>query len=585
MTSVAVTDHGNMFGAIDFYKKAKDAGIKPIFGCETYVAGAQGPRGPHREGRPPPHPAGEERGGLRRTSSTSPRWATSRASTTTRASTSRSSRDHSEGPLRPDRVPRRRGRAAPLPRGHGSRRGARRSSTRASSSPATSSSSCSPTGCPSRRRSTTNLKQLARDLDIPLVATADATTSSSEDARAHEVLMCIASGQDARGRQAPEALHGQALHHEPRGDARATSRTARGGREHQRIAEQCNVELKLGKPMLPTFKVPEGQHARHVHGGAGAQGPRASASTSSPARRQGRSATRTASRLRAGARRHPEDGLLGLLPHRLGLHQLGQEARHPGRARAAARAPARSSRTRCASPTSIRIPYNLLFERFLNPERVSMPDFDVDFCKNRRDEVIKYVQREVRREQRRPDRHVRLSSRRKSVIRDVVPRDRRCRSPRATGSPSSSPRCSASPCKDAIEHGAAAQGDDRRSPAAHRRWTASDVTTKDLLEIALALEGLHRQRRHARRRRRHRRQAAVGVRARLPSAGQNDELVTQFAKDEVEEAGLVKFDFLGLKTLTVIQNAVEPDQPQRRPTASPIDVDAIPLKDDATSTS
>ena len=53
------------------------------------------------------------------------------------------------------------------------------------------------------------------------------------------------------------------------------------------------------------------------------------------------------------------------------------------------------------------IPYNLLFERFLNPERVSMPDFDVDFCMDRRDEVIAYVQREVRRDQRRPDRHLR----------------------------------------------------------------------------------------------------------------------------------------------------------------------------------
>ena len=65
MRAVAVTDHGNMFGAIDFYKKAKEAGIKPILGMEAYVAGPKGRDGPHREGGQPPHPAGQERGGLR----------------------------------------------------------------------------------------------------------------------------------------------------------------------------------------------------------------------------------------------------------------------------------------------------------------------------------------------------------------------------------------------------------------------------------------------------------------------------------------------------------------------------------------
>ena len=92
-----------------------------------------------------------------------------------------------------------------------------------------------------------------------------------------------------------------------------------------------------------------------------------------------------------------QDGLRRLLPDRPGLHQLGQATTACRSVPAAARARARSSRTRCASPTSIRSPHGLLFERFLNPERVSMPDFDVDFCMDRRDEVIDYVREQVRR--------------------------------------------------------------------------------------------------------------------------------------------------------------------------------------------
>ena len=91
-----------------------------------------------------------------------------------------------------------------------------------------------------------------------------------------------------------------------------------------------------------------------------------------------------------------QDGVRRLLPDRRGLHQLGARTTASRSARAAARAPARWSRTRSASPTSIRCAYDLLFERFLNPERVSMPDFDIDFCMDGRDRVIDYVAAKVR---------------------------------------------------------------------------------------------------------------------------------------------------------------------------------------------
>ena len=100
-------------------------------------------------------------------------------------------------------------------------------------------------------------------------------------------------------------------------------------------------------------------------------------------------------------------GLRRLLPDRPGLHRRRARARHSGRARAAARPPARSSPTRSASPTSDPLKFDLLFERFLNPERVSMPDIDVDFCFERRGEVIEYVRERYGRDSVGPDRHLR----------------------------------------------------------------------------------------------------------------------------------------------------------------------------------
>ena len=92
------------------------------------------------------------------------------------------------------------------------------------------------------------------------------------------------------------------------------------------------------------------------------------------------------------------DAVPGLLPDRLGLHPLRARAGHCRWARAAARPPAAWSRTACASPTSIRSSTTCIFERFLNPERVSLPDIDIDFCERRRGEVIEYVTRRYGRE-------------------------------------------------------------------------------------------------------------------------------------------------------------------------------------------
>ena len=215
------------------------------------------------------------------------------------------------------------------------------------------------------------------------------------------------------------------------------------------------------------------------------------------------------------------------------------------------------------------IPYGLLFERFLNPERVSMPDFDVDFCMDKRDQVIDYV-REKYGEHSVGQIATFHQLKSKSVVRDVgrvmgfAPQD----AGRLAGLiPELGPGKTA-PIGQAL-------GDEPRLKAAYD----SDAEVRDLLDTAQEIENLTR----------HAGMHAAGV---VISEGPiwdhvpvfcPDEgvLVTQYHKDDVESAGLVKFDFLGLKTLTVLDIAVRlidkrPDRDE------PFDLDAIPLDDPAT---
>ena len=195
--------------------------------------------------------------------------------------------------------------------------------------------------------------------------------------------------------------------------------------------------------------------------------------------------------------------------------------------------------------------FKLLFERFLNPERVSMPDFDVDFCMNRRGEVIKYVQDKYGKDQvGQIATFHQLKAR--GVIRDIarvmeIPFAEADKLAKLVPEPvqGKSP-----PVREAIE----------QTPELKQLYNESPLH-RELLDLAAALEGLNRNAgMHA---------AGIVIAERplweyVPCfRGQNDEIVTQFAMKEVEKAGLVKFDFLGLKTLTVIQTAVKLINQQR----------------------
>jgi DNA polymerase-3 subunit alpha len=212
------------------------------------------------------------------------------------------------------------------------------------------------------------------------------------------------------------------------------------------------------------------------------------------------------------------------------------------------------------------LPFGLLFERFLNPERVSMPDFDIDFCQDRRDEVIRYVRDEYG-----ADRVAQIITfgklQARAVVRDV---GRVLELPygRVNEIATLIPNNPAKPTtlKEAIE------GEPRI-----REFRDRDEAVARLLEIALQLEGLYR---HAST---HAAGVVIGDRplaelVPLYKDPRSDFLVTQYSMKHVEAAGLVKFDFLGLKTLTVLQRA----EKFLRELGTPVDLNALPLDDPKT---
>src|SRR5207302_543509 len=191
------------------------------------------------------------------------------------------------------------------------------------------------------------------------------------------------------------------------------------------------------------------------------------------------------------------------------------------------------------------LPYNLLFERFLNPERVSMPDFDVDFCQDRRGEVIEYVT-EMYGENNVAQIITCGALSAKSAIKDVA---------RVMGLPFAEVNELTRNIPNLIDGHPATIAKALEVEPKLTQIQESKPIFKTIIEYARALEGLHRQAGM---------HAAGVVIAEKPLweyvplyRGQNGELVTQFAKDEVEKTGLIKFDFLGLTTLTVIANALK----------------------------
>src|SRR5512138_1762281 len=592
MSAVAVTDHGNLHGAVDFYKKAKEAGVKPILGMEAYVAGEKGRFDKtERVGRHLVLLAKNEEG-----------WANLRYL---------SSKAFIEGfyydpridkPLLKERSKGLIGLSACLagevPRlvRQGDMDGARKAVREYKEifEPDSFFIEVQSNGMADQLAANPKLAELARSEGVPLVASADAHYIKREDARAHEVLMCIASNKTFADPKRLRHDTDKLFVMSPDEMTAALPDFPEAIANTLRIAELCNVELKLGKSFLPRFQLPEGVSEEEWIRKLAAEGLE---------RRFKELTGKYAVDVEAyRARLEMELGVvarMGFPGYFLIVQDFINWAKDhdvpvgPGRGSGAGSIVAWSLRITDLDP----IRWNLLFERFLNPERVSMPDFDIDFCQNKRERVIQYVRGKY------GDENVGQiatfgSLKARSVIRDVVrvmglPFAEGDRIAKLVPDPQQG---KTPPLKDLVfgkkpeKEGEAALPPEPRLEELYKKPTfiteftdpsgaKQVITTKDLLDIAMSLEGLNRNLGlHA---------AGVVIADKplweyVPAYADDKSgmLVSQFAKEEVEAAGLVKFDFLGLKTLTVIDDALRLVK-QNHPDRKDLQASDIPLDDPA----
>ncbi len=401
-------------------------------------------------------------------------------------------------------------------------------------------------------------RQISRETGIPVVATNDCHYVNRGDYKAHEILMCIQQGKTLGDEQRLSHKNDAYYIKSPAEMEAAFADWPEVLENTARIADMCNVELALGKSMLPTFKVPDGEGLdSYIEKVARAGLERRFAE------KQGRGETFDPDAYRE--RLTYELGVIqkmGFSGYFLIVWDFIDWAKKngipvgPGRGSGAGSVAAWALRITDIDPIS----FKLLFERFLNPERVSMPDFDVDFCMERRDEVIQYVTGKYGKD------NVgqiatfhQLKSR--GVIRDIA---------RVMSIPYAEADKVAKLVPEPVQGKSPPIDKAIAEEPRLKELYDNDPKYKELLDIAKALEGLNR----------HAGMHAAGVVISeqplweyVPCfRGQNGEIVTQFAKDEVELVGLVKFDFLGLKTLTVIAKAV-------KLIGGNFDIDKIPLDD------
>ncbi len=554
MDSAAITDHGVMYGVVDFYKEATAAGINPIIGCEVYVA----PRSRFdRE-----LTGGEDRYyhlvllAENNTGYANLMKIVSRGFTEGYYYRPRVDmellREFHEGII-----------ALSACLAGEVQRYIQKGLIDEAKKTARKYEECfgkgnfflelQDHGIPEQRTVNAALLNMSKELDIPLVATNDVHYTYAEDAQPHDILLCLQTGKKLADEDRMRYEGGQ-YYVKSEEEMKGLFPYAWEAVENtQRIADRCHVEIEFGKYKVPRYEVPEGYDSWTYLNKLCQDGM---------------------------AERYPDDD--GTLQERL-AHELGiirdmgfvdyflivwdyinycREngiAVGPGRGSAAG-----SIVSYCLKITNIDpIKYNLLFERFLNPERVSMPDIDVDFCFERRQEVIDHVNRKYG-----SDRVVQIvtfgTMAAKGVIRDV-------------GRVMDLPYAYVDTIAKMIPNELNITIDRALEVNPElRRMYGEDEQMRTLIDMSKRLEGLPR----------HTSTHAAGV-VICPDAAENfvplsrgvdNAVTTQFTMTTIEELGLLKMDFLGLRTLTVIQKAV---QLVKKSAGADIDIDAIDYNDQA----
>jgi DNA polymerase-3 subunit alpha len=409
------------------------------------------------------------------------------------------------------------------------------------------------------------LVTLSSELGVKLVATNDCHYLNKEEAHAHELLLCIQTGKTINDQNRFKFSTDELYFKSPETMRKNFSYCPEAISNTVEVAERCNLEINFGDYYFPNFPVPEGETLDSMFHRACWDGLKIRFKEMSKIGKFNTEIEKT-----YGERLKTEIDVIcamGFPAYFLIVADFINWAKDrqipvgPGRGSGAGSLAAYAMRITNIDP----IPYGLIFERFLNIERKSMPDFDIDFCQERRGEVIDYVRQKYGGAEHVAQIVTYGSMKARGVIRDVG---------RALDIPFGEvdkvaklvPEQLKMTIKKAMEE------EPKLQEAAN-----NDPRIAELLTISKTLEGLAR----------HTSTHAAGVVVSpgpmtqyLPTCrGSNDETLTQYDMKHTEMTGLIKFDFLGLKTLTVIDKALKHI---KKDIGTELDIDAIPMDDTKT---
>ncbi len=566
MTGAAITDHGAMHGALEFYTKAQKAGIKPIIGCEFYIAPED--RKKHTGAKSSSDAAFHlVLLAMNRTGYKNLMKLASIAQLEGFYYKPRIDKEtliaHNEGLI---------ALTACLHGGiphlilNGNMDAARKETKDLQAIFGDRLYfELQDSGIKEQKKVNRGLKKLSQEFSIPLVATNDCHYLNRDEAFAHEVLLCIQTGRTINDKGRFKFATDELYFKSPDEMRERFKDFPEALAETGKIADRCNLELEFGRHHFPSFPLPAGETLETYFERLAWEGLKERLAV---IKDQGKLTPELEKTYHERLKKEIEviktmefPGYFLIVADFINWAKNNRIPVGPGRGSGAGSLVAYCLRITEIDP----MPYGLIFERFLNIERKSLPDFDIDFCQERRGEVFHYVQDKYGGSE-----HVAQiitfgSMKARAVIRDVG---------RALDMPFGDvdriakliPDQLKITIKDAIEQ-------EPRLRDAEKR----DEKVATLLSTARVLEGLSR----------HMSTHAAGVVISpepmveyLPLCkGPKGEILTQYDMKYTEKTGLIKFDFLGLKTLTVIDRAIKLIQADL---GNPLNIDTIPLDDPKT---
>lgn len=561
MDACAITDHGVMYGVIEFYKACKAEGIKPIIGCEVYVApGSRFEKGKEKSAERYNHLIllAENDTGHKNLMKLVSRGFTEGFYYKPRVDYELLSEYH-EGIIASSACL---AGIVPTKLRNGDYEGAKEEAMRLQEIFGENNFflELQDHGLSEQKFVNQGLMRISSETGIPLVATNDCHYLYKEDAEAHDVLICIQTQKNVYDEDRMKYEGGQFYVKSPEEMEEVFHYIPEAIHNTEEIARRCNVEIEFGKYHLPQYPVPEGYTSLSYLNKLCEDG----------FKKRYEGATEATETMLRERLKYETDTItsMGFVDYFLIVWDYINFAKEnhiavgPGRGSAAG-----SIVAYCLGITGVDpIRYNLLFERFLNPERVTMPDIDVDFCVLRRQEVIDYVTEKYGREK-----VVQIvtfgTMAAKMVIRDVG---------RALDLPYSFcdkvAKMIPNELKMNIEKALLINPD-------LKRLYDEDEEAKKLIDLSRRLEGLPRHTSiHA---------AGVVISKRevdcyVPVSTSSDGAVTtQYTMETIEQLGLLKMDFLGLRNLTVIEKAVElVNRNRKKEGRDELDIEKIDMEDE-----